>query len=258
MGVPTSVRPPLSSRVGNLPHLNADLRTSNDAVGPYSPHLKGNNRYTPSHGGKAIIDVWTEHVLSQPDMVIFTTWNDLGEHHYVGPYNLVRNYFDKYNAFPHLAYLELSSYFIKWYKLPAGSDAPKILPPDEKVFYFYNLQPANNSCPGDPTGPGRHVLNDTNYPVEDKLYATLLLNASAELSLTSGDAATQTVVLPAGVVSFEVPRYPGKQRVQVRRNGSVLADVVGAEMVNASTNPDVLARCNHQTFTGSFAFALLE
>ena len=57
-------------------------------VGPYSPHSKLNNRYTPSHGGKAIIDVWTEHVQSQPDMVIFTTWNDLGEHHYVGPVDM--------------------------------------------------------------------------------------------------------------------------------------------------------------------------
>jgi hypothetical protein len=48
-------------------------------------------------------------------MVIFTTWNDLGEHHYVGPYNLVRDFWDPYNAHPHLAYLELSSYFIEWY-----------------------------------------------------------------------------------------------------------------------------------------------
>jgi hypothetical protein len=37
--------------------------------GPYSPHKKGNNRYTQSHGGKAVVDEWTEHVRSQPDMV---------------------------------------------------------------------------------------------------------------------------------------------------------------------------------------------
>lgn len=86
--------------------------------GPYSPHIKGNNRYTPGHGGRAVIDAWTEHVRSQPDMVIFTTWNDLGEHHYVGPYNLHRHIntknpqYSKYNAFPHMAYLQLSAYFI--------------------------------------------------------------------------------------------------------------------------------------------------
>ena len=86
--------------------------------GPYSPHGKGNNRYTPSHGGRSVVEVWTEHIRSQPDMVIFTTWNDLGEHHYVGPYNLQRHIdtqdprYSKYNAFPHVAYLELSAYFI--------------------------------------------------------------------------------------------------------------------------------------------------
>lgn len=86
--------------------------------GPYSPHVKGNNRYTPSHGGRSIVQVWAEHIRSQPDMVIFTTWNDLTEHHYIGPYNLHRHIntkspqYSRYNAFPHLAYLELSAYFI--------------------------------------------------------------------------------------------------------------------------------------------------
>ena len=164
--------------------------------GPYSPHGPGNNRYTPGHGGRGVIDVWTEHIQSQPDMVIFTTWNDLGkhhcvmravslplclsaslplfltlcvpgEHHYVGPYNLQHYGYQRYNAFPHLAYLELSSYFIQWYKLPAGSPAPPIT--TEQLFYFYNLQPANNSCPGDPVGPGRFVLDDPEFPLEDRL-----------------------------------------------------------------------------------------
>eukprot|EP01044_Picomonas_judraskeda_P001878 COSAG03_NODE_120_length_12312_cov_15.216900_9_plen_352_part_00 len=135
--------------------------------GPYSPHGPGNNRYTPGHGGRGVIDVWTEHIQSQPDMVIFTTWNDLGEHHYVGPYNLQHHGYQRYNAFPHLAYLELSAYFIQWYKLPAGSAAPPIT--TEQLFYFYNLQPANNSCPGDPLGPGRFVLDDPQFPLEDRL-----------------------------------------------------------------------------------------
>ena len=52
-------------------------------------------------------------------------------------------------------------------------------------------------------------------------------------------------------MSFEVPRFSGQQRLRVVRGGVVLADVVGAELVNASDAPAVLARCNHQTFTGS-------
>ena len=216
---------------------------------PYSPHRKGNNRYTPGHGGRAIVDVWTEHLRSQPDMVIFTTWNDLGEHHYVGPYNLGHSGYRRWNAFPHLAYLELSAYYISWYKLPAGAPAPPVV--TEKLFYFYNLQPVNNSCPGDPLGPGRFVLADSHFPREDRLYATLLLNESAELTLISGNASPVSFTAGAGVMSFEVQRYPGQQRLRVTRNGMVLADVVGSELVNASSDPSVLARCDHQTFTGS-------
>ena len=218
--------------------------------GPYSPHGKSNNRYTPSHGGRSTINVWTEHIHSQPDMVIFTTWNDLGEHHYVGPYNLQhgRGGIHGYNAFPHLAYLELSAYFIQWYKLPPGSVAPKIT--EEKVFFFYNLQPVNNSCPGDPEGQGRLVLSDPNFPLEDRLYATMLLNASAQLTLTSGNGAPRSFHATTGVVSFEVPRFHGAQRIKVMRGREVLADITGTELVNKSTDPSVLAHCNHQTFTG--------
>ena len=248
--------------------------------GPYSPHGKGNNRYTPAHGGQAVIDVWMEHVRSQPDMVIFTTWKDLGEHHYVGPYNLQHTGYHRYNAFPHLAYLELSAYLFEWYKRPPGAAAPVVAASQEKLFYFYNLQPWNNSCPvsaaagqlhvteiptvclqlsntcqGDSLGPGRFVVSDAAYPMDDKLYATLLVNATAVLSMTSGAAAEQTFwVASAGLHSFEVPRFPGAQRIRVSRaGGRVLADVVGSELVNASTDPAVLADCNHQTFTGTAA-----
>ena len=148
----------------------------------------------------------------------------------------------------------LGAYFVEWYKLPAGSAAPLIT--EEKLFYFYNLQPQNNTCLGDPAGPGRFVESDPGYPREDMLYATLLLNASAELSMVSGGAAARTFQGGPGVVSFEVPLFPGEQRLTVTRHTGggvpvVLADVVGSEHVNASTNPAVIARCDHQTFTGS-------
>jgi hypothetical protein len=58
--------------------------SANPFSAPYSPHLPGNNRYYPGSGGRAIIDAWTAHVQQQPDFVIATTWNDLGEHHYIG------------------------------------------------------------------------------------------------------------------------------------------------------------------------------
>ena len=121
----------------------------------------------------------------------------------------------------------------------------------EKLFLFYNLQPANNSCPDDPLGPGRFVVGDPTYPLEDQLYATLLLNASAEVTLTSGTAAPRTFSLAPGVVSVQVPRLPGAQRVRVIRAGAVLADTTGSELANSSTSADVRARCDHRTFTAS-------
>jgi hypothetical protein len=58
-----------------------------------------------------------------------------------------------------------------------------------------------------------------------------------------------------GVVSFEVPLFPGQQKLQVARGGVVVAEAIGSELVNASTNPSVVARCDHQTFTGSVVVA---
>jgi glucan endo-1,3-alpha-glucosidase len=99
----------------------------------------------------------------------------------------------------------------EWYKQPPGSAAPAIV--KEQLFYFYDLQPANNSCPGDPLGPGRHVVSDLKFPIEDMLYATLLLSAPANVFLTSGSAAPHSFHAEAGVVSFEIPRHPGEQRL---------------------------------------------
>ena len=52
---------------------------------PYSPHGAGkgwtNNRYTHSAGGKGVVEVMRSHFHTQIDLIIYTTWNDLAEHH---------------------------------------------------------------------------------------------------------------------------------------------------------------------------------
>lgn len=109
----------------------------------------------------------------QPDWVIISTWNDVGEHHYLGPYNHTYwgNADDRsitwHTRFPHDAYLELSRYFISWYKLPTGSAPPAVAAGDEKLMYFYNLQPVNNSCPDDSTGPSNTITtaNCSSHPI---------------------------------------------------------------------------------------------
>lgn len=130
---------------------------------PYSPHGNGNNRYYPGNGARGIIQTWMASINgvngTQPNFIIYTTWNDLAEHHYLGPYN--HTFWGLpgeeqpvwHTQFPHMAYLQLAAYFVRWYKLPPGSAAPAISEDEEAIFYFYNLQPVNNPCPLDKEGP---------------------------------------------------------------------------------------------------------
>eukprot|EP01048_Picozoa_sp_COSAG05_P019606 COSAG05_NODE_3113_length_2315_cov_14.234206_1_plen_405_part_00 len=127
---------------------------------PYSPHRGGNNRYYTGNGAKGIMQTWMAHINgqagAQPDFVIYATWNDLTEHHYLGPYNHTfwglagENQPVWHTAYPHIAYLQLSRYFIRWYKQPHGSAAPPITVEDEAIFYFYNLQPVDKELQSHP------------------------------------------------------------------------------------------------------------
>lgn len=116
------------------------------------------------------------------------------------------NFFDPDNTFPHLAYLELSAYFIRWYKSPPGSPAPVVL--EETLFYFYDLQGINNTCVNDPLGPG--VVNqDALFPSENALYATVLLRAAATLVMSSGASSEVRMAVSASCLGFfaNLPQY---------------------------------------------------
>jgi hypothetical protein len=78
------------------------------------------------------------------------------------------------------------------------------------------------------------------------LYATLLLSTPAEVDLISGNGTARTFRIKAGLQSVKVPLNPGAQRIMVRRGGIILANITGAERVNASDT----STCNKQTFTG--------
>ncbi len=260
---------------------------------PYSPHRleppeqrQIHNSYWPGAGARGICDSWMAAIKSQPDMVIYSTWNDLSEHHYLGPYDFtnwgrsaVDWYLDPTSTFPHTGYLELSAYFARWYKLPAGSSAPAVTPKDEAVFYFYNLQPVHNPCPGDPRRPTNPVLNttfvtDARYPAEDALYATVLLSRPANITLTTGlpyhgknfdinptvPPQSTAFALGAGLHSVQVASLPGGQRIEVSRawndasgNEQQFArSVVGTEGINTTEMSSAL--CNYQTFSGVLRF----
>ncbi len=222
---------------------------------PYSPHGKGNNRYYSGSGAKGLIQTWMAHINgvngTQPDFVIYATWNDLQEHHYLGPYNhtfwglVGENQPVWHTQFPHMAYLQLSAYFVQWYKAPAGSPPPPVTEQEEAIFYFYHLQPVDNNCPDDPLGPGgragycpekdhvhcgppppahqwcvpdnRSPLGrpgvhncDPEYVPEDAVYVTSLLSSPGTLTIETGLPFTKP---PGnGASGFTIP--VGKPSVQ--------------------------------------------
>lgn len=124
-----------------------------------------------------------------------------------------------HTQFPHVAYLQLSAYFVQWYKAPAGSPPPPVSIEDEAIFYFYHLQPVHNRCPSDPVGPsgkaahcappthcgppppahqwcvpdsrsplGRPGVHncDPDYIVEDAVFVTSLLSSPGTVVITTG------------------------------------------------------------------------
>lgn len=239
---------------------------------PYSPHVLNNNRVKPCAGSQCIEDLWTAHISTpppaQPSFVTASTWNDLTEHHYIGPYEITANggRLRQDQRWPHVGYLELSRYFIQWYKMPYGSPPPRIVPGavknatsfPEQLFYFHNLQYIGNNCSEDPLRRPGYAFN-ARYPLEDRVYATTLLAAPANITIISGanssgagGNATQ-FVLPAGLASVKAPVWPGYQRFIIRRNGNVLVDVVSAQRFNSS---DEAPECNGQTYTGTAVLAV--
>lgn len=215
-------------------------------------------------------------------MVWVAAWHgcfvlQLAEHHYLGPYNHTFWGLENetqpqwHTEYPHIAYLQLSRYFIQWYKQPAGSAAPAVATEDEAIFFFYNLQSVFNKCPLDkwgPPHPGHLAGHDPEYPIEDMVYVTGLLAEPGTLTVESGLPFTKPpgngiagftisvngkpsstrFQLPAGLHSIKVPALAGGQRFTFERPGGKTVTVTGSEGINTTELSAII--CNVQTFTG--------
>ena len=121
------------------------------------------------------------------------TWNDFSES-YVCPVALpgepVPSYLTSRSS--HAGYLELSRYYIEWYKTgrqPALKDA---------LFWFYRVHPKNAVAAKDRPVTAFHG------EVQDVLYVTTMSTAPAELHVTSGG--TENVrLLGAGIQHLRIP-----------------------------------------------------
>jgi glucan endo-1,3-alpha-glucosidase len=201
------------------------------------PHYWGSiqpslgRRYYETSGGEGLITQWLSIITNQPDWLEICTWNDFNESTYISPVYNPETYFAQLQVphrYSHQGYLELSKWFIAWYK----TGIPPTNAPDA-LFYFYRSHPENA------------VASDTNdIPVtwvygnaQDTIFTTVFSTGPAQLVIDSGGKVT-TNLLTTGIQSVETPFKPGTQDLTVIRNGQVVLSVEGPPILSAITNYD--------------------
>jgi hypothetical protein len=202
--------------------------------------------YDESQGGEGTINQWLWIINNQPDWVELTTWNDFGESTYCTPISNPVQYESELSApirYCHAGYLELSKYYISWYK----TGQPPAISQDN-LYYFYRTHSTNATASN--TGPADFpvTLFSNNGVVQDVIYTTTFLTGPAQLVISSGGTLV-TNSLPAGINSQRTPFAPGAQIIGVQRAGTPVLSVQG---------PDILAQItNYDYFTASgFAHGL--
>jgi glucan endo-1,3-alpha-glucosidase len=187
---------------------------------------------------------WKSIIEQQPDWVEIVTWNDFNES-YICPVaspqsgdsgrlsKTVPSYLASRSS--HAGYLELSRYYIEWYKTgkrPLVKDA---------LFYFYRVHPKDAVAKED------RPVKSFHGPLEDVLYVTTMLTAPAELRVTSG--ATQSVHrIKAGIQHLRIPFSCGPQQFAVYRDGKIIVGKEGEPITDRIERYDYFP-------TSGFAYA---
>jgi glucan endo-1,3-alpha-glucosidase len=172
-------------------------------------------RYYETCGGEGIETQWKSIMREPPDWVEIVTWNDFNES-YVCP---VASSEQSENGRPpesvppwlkskssHAGYLELSRYYVEWYK--TGRQPPL----RDALFWFYRVHPKGVVAAED--RPVKSLHGD----VQDVLYVTVMTTAPAELHVISGG--TKSIhPLGAGIQHLRIPFHFGTQHFAVYRGG---------------------------------------
>jgi glucan endo-1,3-alpha-glucosidase len=206
----------------------------------YTPNYWGNaqptagRRYCESDGGEGTMIEWQSIIANQPDWVNLVTWNDFNESTYVSPilnpeqYLYGEGFLATPHRYCHAGYLELSKYYISWYKTgrqpPINQDA---------LFYFYRSHPQHAVASDTNDIPVTWWFGD----VQDVIYNTVFLTAPAQLVVSSGGNLS-TNTLAAGIQSLRTPFAPGPQSFTLLRNGTNLLYVQGPTILPQITNYD--------------------
>ena len=161
------------------------------------------------------INKWLHLLELQPDFIEIVTWNDWGESSYIGPANPAAKNEDGgcyWSFYDHTAFRNMTKLFAKAFH--AGKTCVEVERDEEDVFMFYRTQPAltngvNQSLP----------LPDNVDALQDNIYVVSFLNASATITLESGDNAPVSWVAGAGVQKKAISWSLGEQRLKAERKG---------------------------------------
>ena len=195
-----------------------------------TPYYKGNGsnfRVYETYGFEGMAKEWQTVIDNNVPWVELVTWNDWNESTYLAPLDngdspqIWNTHFGKL-FLPHNAYLDASTYFIKWFKCGAP---PKIT--SDSIYYFYRLHKKdtivtvnavnNNAGSGLPNGAEN---------LQDKVFVTTMLTKPAQLIIRSGSKVS-LFELNAGVQHVSIPFDLGSQEFKLIRNSTVLIDKIG-------------------------------
>jgi glucan endo-1,3-alpha-glucosidase len=195
-------------------------------------------RYYETCGGEGVERQWKSIIELQPDWVEIVTWNDFAESYICAvaahrPPESVPPWLKSKSS--HAGYLELTRYYIDWYK--TGRQPPW----RDSLFWFYRVHPKDAVAKDDRPVTARYG------DVQDVVYLTAMMTAPAELHVTSGGTTT-VHPLVAGVQHLRAPFHAGAQRFAAYRGGK--------EIVAGDGDP-INGRIDRYDFfpTSGFAYA---
>lgn len=137
-----------------------------------------------------------------PDFIQLVTWNDFGESSYFGPPN-VKGDLEAYATLNHNAMLDLTSYFIRWYK---SGKQPIIT--TNKIYWYYITQPKDNRGSNDPVGIPQDAAQMIN-----SINVVAMLTKATTITVTNGGK-TVNLAAPAGLSQLTTPFKVGSVSIK--------------------------------------------
>ena len=177
--------------------------------------------------------LWKGAINDGADMVGIVIWNDYNEDSNLfpgrWPFGDEKEYISRDES-----YLNATSHYAAWFKTGVKPEISQ-----DKFFAIYRIRTKNQDRAWDADQQKWVRIRNKKYPYdqfhddnEDGLYVSTFLTAPAEITVTIGDK-TYTEKMPAGSYTMAVALSPGTPHFTLRRNGKVLADVVGGRKIIA-------------------------